>query len=96
MTITNHVLQVDIVTSFSLNNKMYQSPRKNAIGTPFTTGVLFGLATKISVTCSDTTDKDKSTVCFFINCLYEEIFKDGQTQEVDNIIYIDGPSSEFK
>lgn len=87
MTITNHVLQVDIVTSFSLNSKKYQLPRQNAIGTPFTTRVLFHLTTKISLTCSDTTDKDKSTLYFFINCSYEEVFKDGQTQEVNEIIY---------
>lgn len=96
MTITNHVLQVDIVTSFSLNNKMYLSPRQNAIRTPFTTGVLFSLTTKISLIRSDTTDKDKNVLYFFINCLYEEILKDGQTQEVDDIIHVDGPSSEVK
>lgn len=40
--------------------------------------------------------RTKSTVYFFIKRLYEEIFKDGQTQEADEIIYTDEPSSEFK
>lgn len=51
---------------------------------------------KSSLTCSDTTDKDKSTLYFSIDCLYEEIFKNGQTDEFDDIIYIDRPSLEFK
>lgn len=51
---------------------------------------------KSQIVCSDTTDKDKSTTYFFINCLYEEAFKDVQIQNVDDIIYIDGPSSEAK
>lgn len=46
--------------------------------------------------CSDTTDKDKSTIYFFIKHPYEKIFKDGQTQEVDEIIYTDEPSLKFK
>lgn len=75
---------------------MYQSPRQNAARISFTTVVLFSLTTKITLTCSDTSDKDKSMLYFFIKSFYEEIFKDGQTQEDDNIIYIDGSSAEFK
>lgn len=37
--------------------------------------------------CSDTADKDKGVVYFFIKHPYEEFFKDGLTQEADEIIY---------
>ena len=45
---------------------------------------------------SDTTDKDKSTIYFFIKHPYENIFKDGQMRKADEIISTDGPLLKFK
>lgn len=42
--------------------------------------------------CSEITDKDKIVVYFFIKHPYEEFFKDGLTQEADEITYTEGPS----
>lgn len=67
------------------------SSRQNVAGPPLIAETLFSSCAEHLI-CSDTTDKDKSIVYFFIKPPYEELFKDGLTQEVDEIIYTDGPS----
>lgn len=94
MTINNCVLHVSSGLSFSCEIQYAEgaySSRQNVAGPSLTAEALFGSCTKYLI-CSDTTDKDKSIVHFFIKHPYEKLFKDGLTQEVDELIYTDGSS----
>lgn len=96
MTINNYALHLGSGLSFFCETQdAAYSSRQNVAGPPVIAEALFNSCAEHLI-CSDTTDKDKSTAYFFIKHPYEELFKDGLTQEVDEIIYTDGPSQSSR
>ena len=96
MTINNCVLHLDSGLSFLCETQdVAYSSRQNVAGPPPIAEALFSSYAEHLI-CSDTTDKDKSIVYFFMRHPYEELFKDGLTSEADEIIYTDGPSQSSR
>lgn len=95
----NRILQIDFAMAYSCE---YQDEIQSALWsrasvTLFTAAVFYQETTKTYLICSNTKDKGKDTVYTFINRLYEHIVKDVPTSDdVGDIIFSDGPSSEFK
>ena len=96
MTINNCVLHLDSGLSFFCETQdVAYSSRQNVAGPPLIEEAFFSSYAEHLI-CSDTTDKDKSVVYFFIRHPHEELFKDGLTEEADEIIYTDGPSQSSR
>ena len=82
---------------------MYHSEVKSALWslasvTLFTAAVFYRGNHKTYLVCSDTKDKDKNAVFSFVTKLYDQIMIDVRkvSPKVDDVIYSQGPSSEFK
>ena len=96
---TNRILQIDFAMAYSCE---YQDEIQSALWsrasvTLFTAAVFYKRTTKTYLICSDTKDKGKDTIYAFINKLYEHIPQDVPTSDdAGDIIFSDGPSSEFK
>ena len=95
----NIILQIDFAMSYSCE---YQAEIQSALWsrasvTLFTAAVFHKDTTKTYLICSNTNDKGKDTVYTFVNRLYEHIMFDVPTAgNAGDIIFRDGPSSEFK
>jgi len=90
------VLQVDFAMAYSCE---YQNEIQSALWardsvTLFTGAVFFEGTCKTYLICSDTRDKGKSTVYAFMMYLYQNMPQ--QTGNIQEVIFTDGPSSEFK
>ena len=90
------VLQVDFAMAYSCE---YQNEIQSALWardsvTLFTGAVFFEGTCKTYLICSDTRDKGKSTVYAFMMYLYQNMPQ--QPGNIQEVIFTDGPSSEFK
>ena len=70
-------------------------PRSRASVTLFNAEVFYQGKCKTYLVCSDTKDKEKNAVFTFVTKLYDQIMIEVSPQ-VNDVIYSDGPSSEFK
>lgn len=93
------VLQIDFAMSYSAE---YQHEVQSALWsrasvTLFTAAVIYDSKCQTYLICSDAPNKDKDTISCFLIHLYEKLekIKDSIQPEVD-VIWSDGPSSEFK
>jgi len=97
------VLQVDFAMAYSCE---YQNEIQSALWardsvTLFTGAMFCGNACKTFLICSDTRDKGKNTVYAFMMYIYQKIVGMSQTthgvvSNMKDVIFTDGPSSEFK
>jgi len=92
------VLQIDFAMAYQCE---YQDEVQSALWsrqsvTLFTAAVFHCGETKSLVICSDTKNKDKTTVLAFLFEVYEKFIEHVDNSSIDEIIYSDGPSSEFK
>lgn len=64
----------------------------------FTAASMYQRKCKTYLICSDAKEKDKCTVVAFMNYLFENELKPNSTEmkSVKDVIWMDGPSSEFK
>ena len=97
---TCRVLEIDFAMAYSCE---YQSEVQSALWsrasvTLFTAAVFYQGHCKTYLVCSDTKDKDKNAVFAFVTKLYERILIDvpKASPQVPDVIFSDGPSSEFK
>ena len=92
-------LQVDFAMNYSCE---YQDEVQSALWgrgsvTLFTAAVVQpGCECKTFLICSDTKDKGKDTVAVFINHLYENYIFMEECSATQEVIWSDGPTSEFK
>lgn len=100
---TNRVLQIDFAMAYSCEyqNKVQSALWSRASVQLFTAAGFFNGKCSSFIICSDAKDKGKDTVCALILTLYETLFPSDSSDctsqdEVTEIIYSDGPSSEFK
>ena len=97
----SRVLQVDFAMAYSCE---YQDEVQSALWSRssvqlFTAALFVKGECKTYLICSDTHNKGKDAVFTFINELYEHFDSSGlmsDETEVEDIIFTDGPSSEFK
>lgn len=92
------ILQIDFAMSYSCE---YQNEVQSALWsresvTLFTAASFFESQCKTFVICSDTKQKDKDSIFTFVTYLYERIFEAENDKIFKEIIWSDGPSSEFK
>jgi len=92
------VLQVDFAMVYQCE---YQDEIQSALWsrqsvTLFTVAVFYHGQTKSLVVCSDTKNKDKTTVMAFLFEVYDKYVEHAEDSNIEEIIYSDGPSSEFK
>lgn len=92
------ILQVDFAMSFSCE---YQNEVQSALWSR-TSVLLFTAASfykgncQTYLICSDATSKDKDTVFVFLNVLFDLIHTEREDLPSAEIIWSDGPASEFK
>ena len=93
------VLQLDFAMGYECE---YQNEVQSALWsrssvTLFTAAEIFHGQTKAYLICSDSKNKDKETILVFVEHLYDHhLLKDENMQGIEEIIWTDGPSSEFK
>ena len=97
-TASTRVLQIDFAMSFSCE---YQNEIQNALWSRssvmlFTAAFFYDGQCKTFIICSDSKNKDKDTIFVFLNLLYEEILRKDNSKRYNEVIWSDGPSSEFK
>lgn len=99
---SKRLLQIDFSMSYSCE---YQNEVQSALWsrqsvTLFTAALLQGKSCSTYLICSDSNKKDKDTVATFLNILYEMILDKNahctNSTLATDIIWSDGPSSEFK
>ena len=89
------MLQTDIAVSYSCE---YQNEIQSALWSHesvmlFTAAMAYKAECKTFLIVSDSRDKGKGTVAVFIDFLYNHF---GATDAMEDIIWSDGPTSEFK
>ena len=93
------VLQQDFPMGYE---REYQNEVQSALCsrgsvTLFTAAAMFDGQTKAYLIWSESRNKDKDTILVFAEHLYEHhLLKDESRQDIEEIIWADGPSSEFK
>lgn len=94
------ILQMDFAMNFSCE---YQNEVQSALWsrgsvTLFTAAAMHKGSCQTYLICSDTKEKEKNTVAAFVNHLYDkELVPDSPVmQGTEEVIWTDGPSSEFK
>ena len=93
------VLQVDFAMNYSCS---YQEEVQSALWsrksiTLFTAAIFRKNTCSTMLICSDTTEKEKNAVRNFITAVYDEFDSSSQNNKnITEIIWTDGPSSEFK
>lgn len=92
------ILQIDFAMSFACE---YQNEIQSALWARssvlmLTAAVFFQNQCETYVICSDSRNKDKDTIFVFVKRLFEILFKKNNAAAIQNIIWSDGPSSEFK
>ena len=94
------LLQMDFAMNFSCE---YQNEVQSALWsrgsvTLFTAAAMHKGNCQTYLICSDTKDKEKNTVAAFVNYLYDKELApvSDDMQNVEEVIWTDGPSSEFK
>ena len=95
---TARVVQIDFAMAYQCE---YQDEVQSALWsrqsvTLVTVAVFHRGQTKSLVVCSDTKNKDKTSVLAFMLEFYDKFLKCEDDRDVDEIIYSEGPSSEFK
>ena len=91
------ILQVDFAMNYSCE---YQNEVQSALWSRgavmlFTAAVTYQDQCQTYLICSNSMDKGKNTTAVFLDTLYEKIFSDDFNSDQE-IIWSDGPSSEFK
>ena len=91
------ILQIDFAMNYSCE---YQNEVQSALWSRgsvmlFTAAVTYKDTCKTYLICSNSCDKGKNTIAVFLSTLYELIENDGHGP-LHEIIWSDGPSSEFK
>ena len=91
------ILQVDFAMNYSCE---YQNEVQSALWSLgavmlFTAAVTYQDQCQTYLICSNSMDKGKNTIAVFLDTLYEKIFSDDFNSDQE-IIWSDGPSSEFK
>ena len=93
------MLQLDFAMGYECE---YQNEVQSALWsrssvTLFTAAEVFHGQTKAYLICSDSRNKDKETILVFVEHLYDHhLLKDENMQGIEEIIWTDGPSSEFQ
>ncbi|KAJ2937733.1 hypothetical protein O0L34_g19126 [Tuta absoluta] len=92
------ILQIDFSMSYSCE---YQNEIQSALWarssvTLFTAAVFFQDNCCSFIIYSDCQHKDKDTVFVFVNHLYDEIMTNSEESSINEVIWSDGPASEFK
>lgn len=98
---STRILQIDFAMSFGCE---YQNEVQSALWSRssvllFTAAVFQRGKCQTYLICSDTSHKDKDTIFVFIEFLYEEIFRSSENGDIKTkkeVIWSDGPASEFK
>jgi len=91
------ILQIDFAMNYSCE---YQNEVQSALWSRgsvmlFTAAVTYKTDCKTYLICSNSSDKGKNTIAVFLSTLYE-LIEDGSRDPQHEIIWSDGPSSEFK
>ena len=94
-----HVLQMDFAMAYECQ---YQNEVQSALWSRgsvilFIVAAMYKGQVQSFLICIDCNSKDKDTVLVFVEYLYENfLMKDGNMLDTEEIIWTDGPSSEFK
>lgn len=96
---TTRILQVDFAMSFGceFQNEVQSALWARSSVLYFTAATFFDGKCKTYMICSDASDKGKDTVFALLDILYDEIVRESGSSQPDlEVIWSDGPSSEFK